>query len=110
MYFIILTKIQKNEQISVIIFCIKYLIYTHMKYLKTYEAQHVNTIAKRFKGEYDKINNKLVMKKMILPLLSILMTSGASCPDIVVESVIKKILSFYQLETAFEKVKESWID
>ena len=31
-----------------------------MKYLKTYEAQHVNTIAKRFKGEYDKINNKLV--------------------------------------------------
>jgi 4-hydroxy-3-methylbut-2-enyl diphosphate reductase len=42
--------------------------------------------------------------------IRILMTSGASCPDIVVESVIKKILSFYQLETAFEKVKESWID
>ena len=73
MYFIILTKIQKNEQISVIIFCIKYLIYTHMKYLKTYEAQHVNTIAKRFKGEYDKINNKLVeielyMKDILIPL------------------------------------------
>ena len=40
----------------------------------------------------------------------ILMTSGASCPDTVVEAVIKKILSFYQLEDAFEKVKESWMD
>jgi 4-hydroxy-3-methylbut-2-enyl diphosphate reductase len=38
------------------------------------------------------------------------MTSGASCPDTVVEAVIKKILSFYQLEAAFEKVKESWMD
>jgi 4-hydroxy-3-methylbut-2-enyl diphosphate reductase len=42
--------------------------------------------------------------------IRILMTSGASCPDTVVEAVIKKILSFYQLEAAFEKVKESWID
>jgi len=40
----------------------------------------------------------------------ILMTSGASCPDTVVEAVIKKILSFYQLEDAFEKVKDNWID
>jgi 4-hydroxy-3-methylbut-2-enyl diphosphate reductase len=38
------------------------------------------------------------------------MTSGASCPDTVVEAVIKKILSFYHLEEAFEKVKDSWID
>lgn len=31
-----------------------------MKYLKTYEAQHVRTIAnKMFKKEYDKINTKL---------------------------------------------------
>ena len=42
--------------------------------------------------------------------IRILMTSGASCPDAVVESVIQKILSFYQLEDAFEQVKESWID
>ena len=44
-----------------------------MKYLKTYESQHVNTIAKRFKGEYDKINNKLVeielyIKDILIPL------------------------------------------
>ena len=42
--------------------------------------------------------------------IRILMTSGASCPDTVVESVIKKILSFYELEAAFEKVKDNWID
>jgi 4-hydroxy-3-methylbut-2-enyl diphosphate reductase len=42
--------------------------------------------------------------------IRILMTSGASCPDAVVESVIQKILSFYELESAFEKVKENWID
>ncbi len=42
--------------------------------------------------------------------IRILMTSGASCPDAVVESVIQKILSFYELESAFDKVKESWID
>ena len=44
-----------------------------MKYLKTYESQHVNTIAKRFKSEYDKINTKLVeieeyMKDILIPL------------------------------------------
>jgi hypothetical protein len=44
-----------------------------MKYLKTYEAQHVNTIAKRFKSEYDKINTKLVeieeyVKDILIPL------------------------------------------
>ena len=48
-----------------------------MKHLKSYnklfEAQHVNTIAKRFKSEYDKINTKLVeiedyMKDILIPL------------------------------------------
>jgi 4-hydroxy-3-methylbut-2-enyl diphosphate reductase len=41
--------------------------------------------------------------------IRILMTSGASCPDAVVESVIYKILGFYGLENEFEKVKEIWM-
>ena len=41
--------------------------------------------------------------------ISILMTSGASCPDMVVESVISKIVSFYQLEDKLEEVRTSWL-
>ena len=42
--------------------------------------------------------------------IRILMTSGASCPDAVVESVIKKIVGFYGLEGNFEEVANSWMD
>jgi 4-hydroxy-3-methylbut-2-enyl diphosphate reductase len=36
--------------------------------------------------------------------VSILVTSGASCPDAVVESVIRKIASFYQAESAVDQL------
>jgi 4-hydroxy-3-methylbut-2-enyl diphosphate reductase len=39
---------------------------------------------------------------------SILITSGASCPDAVVESVIRKLAVFYQVEPAFEQVIQAW--
>lgn len=36
--------------------------------------------------------------------LRILMTSGASCPDALVEEVIKKIANYFVSEESFEKV------
>jgi 4-hydroxy-3-methylbut-2-enyl diphosphate reductase len=39
---------------------------------------------------------------------TILMTSGASCPDTVVEATIRKIASFYQVENNLEKLVEDW--
>ena len=40
--------------------------------------------------------------------VSILMTSGASCPDTVVESVIRKVASFYNVEEALDDVIQFW--
>ena len=39
---------------------------------------------------------------------SILITSGASCPDSVVESVIQKLAGFYSAETALESIQQAW--
>ena len=39
---------------------------------------------------------------------TILMTSGASCPDTVVESVIRKIAGYYNVEEALEDVIQFW--
>ena len=58
-------------------------------------------------------NKQTEIVQNFLPDISpirILMTSGASCPDAVVESVIQKIISFYGLEATLDKVKASWID
>ena len=41
--------------------------------------------------------------------LSILMTSGASCPDTVVEATIEKIVSIYGLEAEFEAASAQWL-
>ncbi|MFY8166622.1 MAG: 4-hydroxy-3-methylbut-2-enyl diphosphate reductase [Sediminibacterium sp.] len=42
------------------------------------------------------------------PNVNILITSGASCPDTVVEAVIHKIASFYEIENYFECLVEQW--
>ena len=52
----------------------------------------------------EKVSNYLPNKKSI----TILMTSGASCPDTVVESVIRKIASFYNVEEKLEEVIQFW--
>ncbi len=40
--------------------------------------------------------------------VTILMTSGASCPDTVVESVIRKIAGYYNVEAALDEVIQFW--
>lgn len=40
--------------------------------------------------------------------VTILMTSGASCPDTVVESVIRKIAGYYNVEEALDDVIQFW--
>ena len=40
--------------------------------------------------------------------ISILMTSGASCPDAVVEAVIHKITSFYGVEDKLNEMEAYW--
>ncbi|MEI7588557.1 MAG: 4-hydroxy-3-methylbut-2-enyl diphosphate reductase [Chitinophagia bacterium] len=83
------------------------------KQLPTYFIDDANKIIDRHQiirnnwitKQSELINDYLPNKAPI----SILMTSGASCPDIVVESVIRKIVGFYALEAKFEEVSAAWI-
>ncbi len=55
--------------------------------------------------EQSKFRNFLPEKKIV----KILITSGASCPDAVVESVIKKLATLYGLEERVEKLIASFL-
>ena len=83
------------------------------KQLPTYFIDDANKIIDRHQiirnnwitKQSELINDYLPNKAPI----SILMTSGASCPDTVVESVIRKIVSFYELDEKLEEVSATWI-
>lgn len=58
-------------------------------------------------NHYDLTKRDTVITKDFLPAkypIEILLTSGASCPDAIVESVIRKIVSFYDNAKDFEVV------
>ena len=42
--------------------------------------------------------------------VTIMLTSGASCPDALVEGVIRKLLSFYGLEHKADELADEWMD
>ena len=80
--------------------------------LPTYFIDDVNKIINE--NEIIKTNWKDKSEEIIQdflpaqPTVSILMTSGASCPDTVVESVIRKVASFYNVEAALDDVIQFW--
>jgi len=80
--------------------------------LPTYFIDDVNKIINE--NEIIKTNWKDKSEEIIQDFLpaqatvSILMTSGASCPDMVVESVIRKVASFYNVEAALDDVIQFW--
>ena len=54
----------------------------------------------------NKVNNYIPKK----PVVKILMTSGASCPDAVVESSIQKIAAYFGKQNELEKLINEWIE
>jgi 4-hydroxy-3-methylbut-2-en-1-yl diphosphate reductase len=57
---------------------------------------------------FDFHNRKELLTNHFLPSIRILMTSGASCPDAVVEAVIRKLASFFNLEAKTDSLAASF--
>lgn len=53
-----------------------------------------------------KVNDFIPQK----PVVKILMTSGASCPDAVVESVIQKIAGYFGKQNELEAITQQWLN
>jgi 4-hydroxy-3-methylbut-2-enyl diphosphate reductase len=71
---------------------------------KIIDAQQI--IRNNWKTKQSELVTNFLPDKMPL---SILMTSGASCPDTVVEGTIKKIVSIYGLEAELEAASAEWL-
>jgi 4-hydroxy-3-methylbut-2-enyl diphosphate reductase len=82
--------------------------------LPTYYIDHESRIFSKdtinhfdFHNKTESVTNNFLPEKRPL---KILMTSGASCPDSVVENVIKKISSYFISEDQFEQVRLKTIE
>jgi 4-hydroxy-3-methylbut-2-enyl diphosphate reductase len=78
------------------------------KKLKTYFiSNEEKIISKDSISHFDIKTQKEIPTGNYLPdkkPLKIILTSGASCPDVIVESVMQKILSFYENVKTIEEV------
>jgi 4-hydroxy-3-methylbut-2-enyl diphosphate reductase len=77
-----------------------YYISSEEKILSRKTIMHFN-----FHTEEELVTNDFLPEK---EEISILITSGASCPDAVVENVIRKLVSFYPAEKSVEQIAESF--
>jgi 4-hydroxy-3-methylbut-2-enyl diphosphate reductase len=76
-----------------------YFVSTHEEIISSDKIRH-----------FDYRNKQILVSKDFLPdqkPLRIILTSGASCPDAVVDGVMDKLLSFYQLDKSKEEVLEA---
>lgn len=68
-------------------------------------------ISKNKIRHYDFHHKQELNSDVFLPqkdVVTVMMTSGASCPDALVEAVIRRLLSFYGLEQQIEQVIENY--
>lgn len=77
-----------------------YFINNADKIVSSTQIMHCNWITKEEKLIHDFLPNKLPVK--------ILITSGASCPDALVEEVIEKLISFFPVEKSVEEIAEAF--
>ena len=78
-----------------------YFINSSEKIISSKEILHCNWRTKQEFLTHDFLTNTTPVK--------ILITSGASCPDAVVESVIEKLTSFFPADKSFDEIKAQFI-
>ena len=82
--------------------------------LPTYYIDHVDRIISKEEISHFDFHNKKESKSLnYLPQkdqIKIMITSGASCPDSIVEAVIEKLASYFIEKTAFDEITQKLIE
>ncbi len=81
------------------------------KLITYYIENETKILSKNAISHYDMHKKEIKLTENYFPQNEkpkILITSGASCPDAVVEKVIEKLLSFYNKESDIQKIAESF--